>query len=178
TSASRVFCWLICETRDDKGNAVIYRYKEEDGTEVDLTNAHERNRGSREDVRRKVNRYIKRIRYGNRKPLLGNAGHRPQFVDQPQLENADWMFEVVFDYRDHDPINPSSVDEEPGAPPKYPWFYRPDSFSNYRSGFEVRTTRLCHRVLMFHHFNGEQVVGRDCLVRSTDFTYSHQLENA
>ena len=30
--------------------------------------------------------------------------------------------------------------------------YRPDPFSSYRSGFEVRTTRLCQRVLMFHHF--------------------------
>ena len=27
-----------------------------------------------------------------------------------------------------------------------------DPFSSYRSGFEVRTYRLCQRVLMFHHF--------------------------
>jgi hypothetical protein len=29
---------------------------------------------------------------------------------------------------------------------------------------------------MFHHFEGEAGVGNDCLVRSTDFTYSHELE--
>jgi Salmonella virulence plasmid 65kDa B protein len=40
---SRIFSWLICETRDDKGNAVIYEYRSEDGTLIDLTEAHERN---------------------------------------------------------------------------------------------------------------------------------------
>jgi hypothetical protein len=40
---SRIFSWLICETPDDKGNAVIYEYKSEDGTLIDLTQAHERN---------------------------------------------------------------------------------------------------------------------------------------
>ena len=64
-----IFTWLICETRDDKGNAVVYEYAPEDGAGVDLTHAHERNRGDENDPRRKTNRYIKRIRYGNRVPL-------------------------------------------------------------------------------------------------------------
>ncbi len=72
--ASRIFTWLICETRDDKGNAVLYRYKAEDGLGVDLGKAHERNRGPPNDVRRTANRYLKRIHYGNRTPLLDNAG--------------------------------------------------------------------------------------------------------
>ena len=42
------------------------------------------------------------------------------------------------------------------------------------SGFEVRTYRLCQRVLMFHHFPGELGVGQNCLVRSTDFTYYNE----
>ena len=33
---SHIFSWLICETRDDTGNAILYRYKAEDGTNVDL----------------------------------------------------------------------------------------------------------------------------------------------
>ena len=49
---------------------------------------------------------------------------------------------------------------------------RPDPFSTYRPGFEVRTYRRCRRVLMFHHFPGEPGVGADCLVRSTDLTYA------
>lgn len=75
--AGRIFSWLICETRDDKGNAVIYEYKPEDDTGIDLTQTHERNRRERDDSRRAANRYLKRIRYGNRAPLLDNADHRP-----------------------------------------------------------------------------------------------------
>ena len=72
---SRIFSWLICETRDTKGNAVIYCYKAEDGAQVDLTSPPERNRGGPDDPRRAVNRYLKRIRYANRVPLLDAAGH-------------------------------------------------------------------------------------------------------
>src|SRR5205823_760330 len=55
------------------------------------------------------------------------------------------------------------------------WPARNDPFSSYRAGFEVRTYRICHRVLMFHHFPGEAGVERDCLVRSTDFRYSDEV---
>ena len=77
-----IFTWLICETRDDKGNAVVYEYAPEDGVGVDLTHAHERNRGDANDPRRTANRYIKRIRYGNRVSLLDDAGHRPPMLTE------------------------------------------------------------------------------------------------
>jgi RHS repeat-associated protein len=170
--ASRIFTWLICETRDDKGNAVLYCYKTEDGQGVDLGKAHERNRGPQNDVRRKANRYLKRIHYGNRTPLLDNAGRRPRFLNKAQIDsqlaNADWMFEVVFDYGEHDAATPKPNDARA-------WDYRQDPFSSYRSCFEVRATRVCQRVLTFHHFPGEASVERDCLVRSTDFTYSDEV---
>src|SRR5207249_3696061 len=41
---------------------------------------------------------------------------------------------------------------------------------------EVRTYRLCRRVLMFHHFQGEPGVGLNCLVRSTDFTHAQAVQ--
>ncbi len=167
--SNRIFSWLICETRDTKGNAVLYEYKPEDGAGVDLARASERNRGDREDQRRTTNRYIKSIRYGNRTSLLNDSGHRPRFLEDEQIENAHWMFEVVFDYGEHDAEAPKPDDTGQ-------WDFRDDPFSNYRSGFEVRTTRLCQRVLMFHHFPDESDVGNDCLVRSTDFTYSHEQE--
>jgi hypothetical protein len=47
-------------------------------------------------------------------------------------------------------------------------------FSSYRAGFEVRTYRRCQRVFVFHHFDDEPAVGKDCLVRSTDLVYSDQ----
>ncbi|MCG7893952.1 MAG: FG-GAP-like repeat-containing protein [Candidatus Thiodiazotropha taylori] len=177
---SRIFSWLICETRDDKGDAVLYRYKAEDGQGIKLDQAHERNRGPQDDVRRRANRYIKRIYYGNRTSLLDDAGNRPPFLDNAEIDRqiakADWMFEVVFDYDDHDPSSPEPSDDEAldGSALKYPWKPRQDPFSSYRSGFEVRTARLCQRVLMFHHFPDEPEVGKDCLVRSTDFTYAYE----
>ncbi len=166
----RIFSWLICETRDDKGNAVLYDYKPEDGVGVDLTNVHERNRGDRNEPKRKANRYLKHIRYGNRLPLLDDMGQRPRFLAAAQIQNAGWMFEVVFDYGEHAADSPKPHDAGD-------WAYRDDPFSSYRACFEVRTTRLCQRVLMFHHFDGEEGVGNDCLVRSTDFTYSHEQED-
>jgi RHS repeat-associated protein len=167
TDPSRIFSWLICETRDDKGNAVLYDYKAEDGAGVDLTDAHEGNRGVRNDQRRTANRYLKRIRYGNRLTMLDNAGNRPPLLSAAQLQQAGWMFEVVFDYGEHDADAPKPDDSGE-------WDYRNDPFSTYRAGFEVRTYRLCQRVLMFHHFPGEPGVGADCLVRSTDFDYSYE----
>jgi RHS repeat-associated protein len=167
TDPRRVFTWLLCETRDDKGNAVLYDYKPEDGAGVHLMYAHERNRGDRNDLRRTANRYLKRIRYGNRVPLLDNAGHRPRLLTDAQIQNAGWMFDVVFDYGEHDANAPQPDDAGQ-------WTFRADPFSSYRAGFEVRTGRLCQRVLMFHHFASEAGVGHNCLVRSTDFTYSHE----
>jgi hypothetical protein len=61
---TRIFSWLICETYDDKGNAMLYEYVAEDGKKIDLSKANERNR------LRIANRYVKRIKYGNRRPLL------------------------------------------------------------------------------------------------------------
>jgi hypothetical protein len=163
---NRIFSWLICETRDDKGNAVVYEYKPEDSNGVDRTQAHERNRTQQS---RSAQRYLKRIRYGKRTPPLDGQGRRPTFLNTSQIQNAGWLFEVVFDYGEHDEQTPTPSESRP-------WPVRPDPFSTYRAGFEVRTYRLCHRVLMFHHIpdlpTGEP--GYDGLVRSTDFTYAHE----
>jgi hypothetical protein len=44
--------------------------------------------------------------------LLGDAGLRPRFLSSVQLADADWMFELVFDYGDHDPAVPKPKDDE------------------------------------------------------------------
>lgn len=156
--ASRVFGWLICESHDDRGNLVAYGYKPEDDEGVDTTAGHERHR------QRAANRHLKRIRYGNRTPwpssLDAATGMRPLPADDQ------WHFELVLDYGEHDPVAPTPRDA--GA-----WSARPDPFSTFRSGFEVRTHRLCQRILMFHHFPDEPEVGADALVRSTDLRYAY-----
>jgi Salmonella virulence plasmid 65kDa B protein/Insecticide toxin TcdB middle/N-terminal region/Insecticide toxin TcdB middle/C-terminal region len=181
----RIFSWLICETRDDKGNAVLYQYKEEDGAGVDLSKAHERNRGGFDDKGRRANRYLKRIYYGNRTTLLDNEGKRPVFLTENQIKDTKWMFEVVFDYLSEGKNNEEYGQHyrlyEPDAEGRLfakawmdeqgQWNVRLDPFSSYRSGFEVRTCRLCRRVLMFHHFKDE-LGADDYLVRSTEFLYS------
>ena len=158
----RVFSWLICESYDDKGNVIEYEYKPEDVEGVDHSLAHEANRT---DASRTANRYLKWVRYGNRTPYYPVYG-----ADEPATPlPAEWLFELVLDYGEHDADTPERDDLRQ-------WSSRDDPFSSYRAGFEVRTTRLCQRVLMFHSFEGEAGVDNDCLVRSTDFTYSHEQD--
>lgn len=158
---SRIFSWLISESYDDKGNAIIYSYKGEDSDGI-LDEIHEKNRTPES---RSANRYIKRIQYGNKSPNRDSEGNA---IDPSTLPDETWMFEVVFDYGEHDEETPL-----PATEPSH-WTCRNDPFSSYRAGFEVRTYRLCQRVLMFHHFPGEEGVGRNCLVRSTDFHFSYE----
>ncbi|SFE35143.1 SpvB/TcaC N-terminal domain-containing protein [Nitrosomonas sp. Nm166] len=164
----KIFSWLICETRDEKGNAILYEYHQENDAGVDLMQANERNRS------RAANRYIKRIRYGNQSTLLID-GRRPVFLTPDQLSEAKWLFEVVFDYgEDHYRILSNAAQRpqiEAATEPADPsWPVRPDPFSSYRAGFEVRTYRRCQRVLMFHHFTELGV--HPYLVRSTEFNYT------
>lgn len=172
--AGRIFSWLICESYDDKGNAVTYRYKPEDSVGIDFTQVNEANRNVRPgspDVR-SANRYLKRIYYGNRAPYLPRL--EPGSPWPAMADDNQWLFEVVFDYAEHDQDTPQPAETNA-------WPVRSDPFSSYRAGFEVRTYRLCRRVLMFHHIpdvaadqlNGiAALTGYDGLVRATEFTYA------
>ena len=183
----RIFSWLICESRDDKGNGIRYLYKAEDGTatlrpgQVDpFLAAHQRNRGARNAPARTAQRYLQRILYGNRTPLLDAQGLRPRRLRElpvpPTDTAADWLFEVRFDYGELNADDPSGTAEQP-------WLYRPDAFSSYRSGFEVRTCRCCERVLMLHHIPDQAATaerplqeGYEGVVRSTEFVYDDELD--
>ena len=137
----RTFLWLVEAQYDRNGNAILYEYVKENGDHVDASQSFEYHR-----VLQTVGfsqRYLKRIRYGNTKPLR---------MDTVVPDENEWLFEVVFDYGDHED-NPF-----PSYLPTQKWPSRLDPFSTYRPGFEVRTYRLCRRVLMFHHFTelGEQ----------------------
>jgi len=171
---TRVFSWLICQSYDDKGNAIIYEYEEEDSHGVDLSQANERNRTART---RSANRYLKRIKYGN---VTSRLVH-------PDLEAAaaQWMFEVVFDYDEghyeelaFDPSRPAAEQHKlvrasaslGESSREKSWTVRADAFSSHRAGFEVRTYRRCRRVLMFHNF--AELGSEPCLVRSTEFEYA------
>jgi RHS repeat-associated protein len=154
----RVFAWLAAESFDDRGNALVFRYKAEDSTGVDASRPHERNRTP---AGRAAQRYPKRVQYGNRTP------RRP---GEDLLARTDWLFELVFDYGEH-------YAEEDGVPTlvsaeeALPWPVRGDAFSSYRAGFELRTYRLCRRILQFHCFP-QKLGTQDCLVRAIHLDYS------
>ena len=154
---SRVFKWLPDCVYDDKGNVIAYEYKSEN--RVNLPDClHEAGRaiGS--------NRYLKCIRYGNTVPYHPDY----QALQPTALPAADqWMFQVAFDYGDHD-FDVPKVDAD------LEWPVREDRFSIYRAGFEIRTLRLCRRILMFHQF--AELGTTPCLIRSTDFI--HEPETA
>lgn len=142
---ARVFSWLLARSWDDRGNVAVYEYKPEDRAGVPPA-LYERHRGAA------ANRYLKRILYGNAAPYDPLAPALP----------CDWHFQVVFDYGEHDAVAPRVDDAAV-------WPSRADAFSTYRAGFEVRTHRLCRRILMFHRF--AELGDEPCLVRSTDFAY-------
>lgn len=160
---SKVFSWLISESYDDKGHAILYEYEAEDEHRVDMSQINEKHRV------RDANRYIKRIRYGNKISRF----------TQRDLQQMTWLFEAVFDYDEghYERLKKHSSQPEDDQhqyvkvcyEPQSAWAVRPDPFSNYRAGFEVRSYRRCHRLLMYHHFR--ELGSEPTLVKATTFHY-------
>jgi len=173
---SHIFSWQICRTHDDKGNVMVYDYVADDSQGVDPAQAHERNRTP---LMRSTQHYLRSIRYGNRTPHFPN--YEATAPATPLPTNQDWMFSVIFDYGEGRYQPDATAESELSlihatVDPKVPqsgWPVRSDPFSSYRASFEVRTYRLCRRVLMFHHFPAELHTAA-CLVRATEF--KHQEE--
>ena len=157
---TRIFQWLPEFSYDDKGNWIKYEYKEEDLENV--PNAlHEKNRWN--GTAKFTNKYLKRVKHGNRSPYYADPV-RPYDPQPPAQEEH--FFELVFDYGEHDAAIPT-----PDEAVNQSWNYRPDAFSHYRAGFEIRTNRLCKCILMFHHFKEEADFGENYLVRSLNLAY-------
>jgi hypothetical protein len=133
---TRTYLWLPELQIDPHGNAIWLEYAPETSAGVDHALPFERRRAAT------VQRYLKSVRYGNSSPLELTpetlAGRRP--------DSLRWHFQVVFDYGDH------GAAERPGFIPDQLWPARRDPFSSCRAGFEIRTYRLCRRILSFHDF--------------------------
>ncbi|KAF2464647.1 SpvB-domain-containing protein [Lindgomyces ingoldianus] len=151
---SRIFSWLLSRTYDDKGNLTHYDYKAENSEGVDESLISEQHRSY---IDRTASRYLKRVRYGN---VISHKSVKDH-------DDLNFYFEVVFDYGEHSPHIPTPRECRH-------WNARQDPFSSFRSTFEIRTYRLCERVLMFHHFPDEPTAGKDCLVSSMELHYSSQ----
>ena len=184
---ARIFQWLLSETHDDKGNVVVYHYKPEDGADVDRARVFEANRPAQT---RHAATYLHRITYGNRTPYQPNWGDGRPGGAAPSSAAGEWMFEVLFDFGEYPEL--SGAQHPPLTDPHATWVVRDDPFSSHRAGFEVRTWRLCRRVLMVHHFpddpddpddsndpnDPDDPEVRSSLVRSTDFHYERPSDPA
>ena len=154
---TRIFEWLPEFVFDDKGNCSHYLYKKEDAAKFDSSFLHNRNRIKNGRITY-INTYLEKVFYGNKTPYKSFGDAFP--------DADDYLFSTVFDYGEYNSDSPFNLISE--------WDYRPDAFSEYKAGFEIRTTRLCQRVLLFHHFKGQDEY--DGLVRSLNFTYNTNTE--
>ncbi|MFJ7315456.1 SpvB/TcaC N-terminal domain-containing protein [Pseudomonas sp. NPDC098747] len=140
TDQSKIGQWLLDESCTLNGEHIRYVYQCENSENVDM-------QGQEAGRAQSANRYLMQVQYGNASPYapLYAWGMVPA-ADQPR-----WLFTLVFDYGERTLLEQSA----PAWHPDQPWAFRQDSFSDYALGFEVRTHRLCHQVLMFHHFPDE-----------------------
>lgn len=149
---TKIFEWLPEFSFDDKGNCSHYFYKPEDKKSIDLNLVHNKNRFVNNNITY-TNLYLDKLLYGNKTPYNKFGDAYPA--------NSDFLFETIFDY------GTLQVGEAPETLNE--WDFRNDAFSVYNAGFEIRTTRLCKRVLLFHHFTA--VNEYDGLVRAVNFEY-------
>jgi RHS repeat-associated protein len=157
-NTKKIYEWLPEFVFDDKGNCAHYLYKKEDSKGLDANLLHQNNRIKAGKITY-TNLYLEKVLYGNKTPYK-------KFND-PFPPEAAFLFQTVFDYGEYDTNAPFNKTSD--------WRFRTDAFSDYKSGFEIRTTRLCNRVLLFHHFN--ELPGGSALVKSLNFEYDiHQQQ--
>lgn len=160
---SKIYEWLPEFVFDDKGNCSQYIYKKEDETGFDDSLLHNRNRIKGDKITY-TNVYLEKVIYGNKTPYN-------QFGDAFASE-TDYMFQTLFDYGTLDEID--AIDQINN------WDFRIDAFSEYKAGFEIRTTRLCKRVLLFHVFDelalSPNQTDRKTLIKSVNFQYDTAIE--
>lgn len=173
----KIYAWLPDFSHDDKGNWMQYEYKAEDLANV-ANSINERNRHN--GIAAFTNRYLKRVKYGNRNSWYCNNPFKPNLPEN----SSEYFFEVVLDYGEH--MDPLALDDIPTHKEVRAWQSRQDPFSSYRSGFEIRTYRKCHNILLFHHFRDEEQFigtpdqenfGENYLVKSLSLDYESSSIN-
>ena len=156
--AYKIFKWLPELSYDDKGNCMVFTYKAENSEKV-KKELHEKNRLN--ENKAFTNKYLKNVKYGNKTPYFPHEANSN--IYNPPAPIDDFMFELVFDFGEH---QNKKINEE------IDWNFRKDAFSECKAGFEIRTYRLCERILMFHDFSEIPLFGTGPkLVRSLDLKY-------
>ena len=154
---NKIFEWLPEFVFDDKGNCTHYIYKKEDDKGFDTSFLHNRNRMENGNITY-TNLYLEKVLYGNKTPY--------KKLNDAYPNETDYLFQTIFDYGEYDNNAPYTKIKD--------WDFRTDAFSEYKAGFEIRTTRLCKRVLLFHYF--AELPGGSALVKSLNFDTALQAK--
>ena len=149
--SAHVFSWLICAamtTRATRSSTTTSRR---------MTATSIWPSPPSENRSRTANRYLKRIRYGNRDPVLLDpprpgfrAPHLPRRSREARTGCSASCSTMARGITEAAAARGQVFARRRRA--RHGWPTRADPFSTFRSGFEVRTYRLCRRALMFHHF--------------------------
>jgi RHS repeat-associated protein len=137
---ARIAEWLLEETTDAHGNKIRYCYRA-----AEPGSEASGPKGAGHELT--SNRYLSEVAFGNFE--FGGGVH--------------FNVRVVFDYGGH-------RGEAPGPEPAGTPDPRPDPFSVYTAGFEVRTIWRCRRLLVYTS-HPELFVGAPVLTRSLTLTY-------
>lgn len=134
-SPAQTAVWLMESSVSLTGEQIYWQYRAEDDAgcgDAEIT-AH---------PAATAQRYLTAVWYGNRKA----ARALPALVSEPLA--TDWLFTLVLDYGERQ----IELAQAPAwlAPGSGNWPCRQDCFSGWEYGFDVRTRRLCHQVLMYH----------------------------
>ena len=121
-----IAAWLIETEANDRGDLIQYNYVAENDDNVPNIPT-ERNRAL-------TQKYLSCIQYG-------------VYPDNPTI----FAFQVYFDYGQYDlsKLTDGTFDV---LRPTQKWSFRPDPFSSYTNGFEIRTRRRCMNIFMVHNF--------------------------
>ncbi|MHA2028388.1 MAG: SpvB/TcaC N-terminal domain-containing protein, partial [Candidatus Kariarchaeaceae archaeon] len=171
SDSNRIFQWFLEASLDPVGNYVKYIYKPENDDNIPSIIS--------ETNRLRCQKYIKKIIYGNLNPVntINLDSYIENFVTQTQ--NIDeYMFFILFDYGEHGQSGDRgeeitlTIHNESSS-----WECREDPFSSFTSGFEIRTYRLCRRVLVFHNLQLSTATTRTpLLIKSSDFRYKQNSQ--
>lgn len=132
---SRTAVWLEESSVSATGEQIYYQYRAENGANCDVEELTQHPDAT-------AQRYLDAAWYGNKQ-----AGRTLPALVLPPKE-YDWLFVVVCDYGDRQGGDADIPTWQ--SPDRGNWPCRQDCFSSWEYGFEVRTRRLCHEVLLFH----------------------------
>jgi RHS repeat-associated protein len=163
SSPHRVYRWLPEWSFDDHGNCFEYVYKAEDMVNV-LDRASEY--GRHQDTSGFANLHLKKILHGNYRPCFSPDVGPP--YDPKRLASPDYFFQTIFDYGEHN--DALDVNETRG------WLARGDPWSDRRPGFDLRSNRLCRRIIFYNRFSELEPGGQNPSwrpVKGLEFGYAN-----